>query len=462
MTATFCIDRQWESALHEVPEVRHTAAMLRIVVGSDVITRNEDEWAQTVRDEVRLSAYPLALWLASSWWRLRWEPLPISRSIPSQSWRMAHEMSAAGYGYVWPRMLFASDGECVNVWASASRPESKQVVRYLSSTFDAVLAPTFERAVDEFIEGVLARLDATKVERTTLYDLWMEISGERKEKKLSLQRRLEALLGFDPDECPESILRDLESLIPRAGGSAVDDIAPVCASADPAATLKKVLSMADADGLNGRINLNLPKVGSNTAVVMPSWHRGRELARHTRASLGLNGSPVSDGNLCDVLGLQVERALNVQGTSRPPLSLAIRKNQSKEIKFIVRKRNRPGRRFELARFLCDYLIAGESDRWFPVSDAKTSRQRTQRAFAAEFLCPIQALEEFMSGDFSADMVEEAADHFEVAPAAVQTQLVNNRLLPAEVLSEYGGGVELPYFQNSRYANADNTLGPAPA
>jgi hypothetical protein len=101
--------------LHEAPEVRHTAAMLRIVVGNDVVTRNEDEWAQTVREEVRLSAYPLALWLASSWWRLRWEPLSISRSIPGQSWRMAHEMSAAGYGYVWPRMLFAFDGECVNV-----------------------------------------------------------------------------------------------------------------------------------------------------------------------------------------------------------------------------------------------------------------------------------------------------------------------------------------------------------
>lgn len=445
MMVTFNIHRQWESALHEAPEVRHTAAMLRIVVGDDVVTRNEDEWAQTVRDEVRLSAYPLALWLASSWWRLRWEPLPISGSIPSRSWRMAHEMSAAGYGYIWPRMLFASDGECINVWAGASRPESKHVVRYLTRAFHSVAAQTFERAVDEFIGGVLARLDATKVERTTLYDLWTEISGEREEKQLALQRRFEAMLGFDPDECPESLLRDFENLIPRAGHSAVEDIAPVCASADPAATLKKVLAVADADGLNGCISFVLPGVGSDVEAVMPSWHRGRELARRTRASLGLNGSAVSDSRLCDVLGLPLERALDVQGTPRLPLSLAVRRSRSKDVKFVVRKRNRPGRRFELARFLCDYLIAEETDKWLPVSDAKTSRQRTQRAFAAEFLCPIHALEEFMSGDFSADMVEEAAEHFSVAPAAVQTQLVNNRLLPSEVLSEYGGGVDLPYF-----------------
>ena len=68
----------------------------------------------------------------------------------------------------------------------------------------------------------------------------------------------------------------------------------------------------------------------------------------------------------------------------------------------------------------------------------------------------------MSGDFSPDMVEEAADHFAVARAAVQTQLVNNRLLPAEVLREYGGGVDLPYFQNSRHVDIDNALRPAAA
>jgi hypothetical protein len=40
--------------------------------------------------------------------------------------------------------------------------------------------------------------------------------------------------------------------------------------------------------------------------------------------------------------------------------------------------------------------------------------------------------------------------------------VNNRLLPAEVLREYGGGVDLPYFQNSRHVDIDNALRPAAA
>ncbi len=443
MTSTFAIHRQWESALHESPEVRHTVAALRIEVGKDVITRNEDDWAQTVRDDVRLSAYPLALWLASSWWRLRWEPLP--KAVPDRSWRMAHELSAAGYGYVWPRMVFASDGELVNVWAVPSGPDSRAVVRYLTHSFHAVSVLDFERTVDEFIDGVLARLHAAGVERTALHDLWKEITEERQEESLTVQRRLEALLGFDPDEAPVGLLNAFEDLIPRAGLGAVDEIAPVCASADPAGMLKQVLSAADAEGLKGRIALPRGTLESTMSLPGPGWRKGRELARRLRGSLGLNGGAVRDEVLCGLLGLATDRAMDLEGAARPILAMAIREKAGEELKFVLRKRNRHGRRFELARFLCDYVIAGEADRWLPVSDAKTFRQRTQRAFAAEFLCPIEALEELMAGDFSMDAVEEAAERFEVGPAAVQTQLVNNGLLPSQVLTEYGGGIDLPYF-----------------
>ena len=451
MTSPFAIHRQWESALHESPEVRNTVAALRIVVGRDVITRNEDEWAQTVRDDVRLSAYPLALWLASSWWRLRWEPLP--KAAPERSWRMAHELSAAGYGYVWPRMLFASDGEVVNVWAMPSRPDSRAVVRYLTHSFHAVSALDFERTVDEFINGVLARLDAAGVERTALHDLWREITEERREESLTVQRRLEALLGFDPDESPEGLLDTFEKLIPRAGLSAVEEIAPVCASADPAGMLRQVLSAADAEGLRGRIALPRETLDATVSLAGPGWRRGGELARRLRRSLGLNGGAVPDGVLCGLLGLATDRAMDLEGAVRPVLAMAVREKGARGLKFVLRKRNRHGRRFELARFLCDYVIAGQADGWLPVSDAKTSRQRTQRAFAAEFLCPVEALEEFMAGDFSMDAVEEAAERFEVGPAAVQAQLVNHGLLPTHLLTEYGGGVDLPYFHTPRQVDA---------
>src|SRR4051812_19306255 len=93
---------QWETAEHEAPEVSCTSGLLKIAAGDSIFTRNEDDWSKTVRDEVRVAAYPLALWLATSWWRLRWEPLPYR--TPDNDWRMAHEIAAAAYGFVWPQL----------------------------------------------------------------------------------------------------------------------------------------------------------------------------------------------------------------------------------------------------------------------------------------------------------------------------------------------------------------------
>lgn len=49
----------------------------------------------------------------------------------------------------------------------------------------------------------------------------------------------------------------------------------------------------------------------------------------------------------------------------------------------------------------------------------------QRAFAAELLCPVGSLVDFLEDDFSDEAREEAAERFEVSPFAVTAVLVNN-------------------------------------
>ena len=446
MTRDFALYCAWESALHDSPEVRQTSAMLTIKLGNTVVTRNEDVWSRTVRDEVRLSAYPLALWFAASWWRLRWEPLPMSPT-PNHAWRMAHELAAAGYGYLWPQMLFASDGENVHVWARQSAPDSQAAVRYLLGAYHAIPSSAFEHTLDEFIAHVIARLDAVDIRHTILHDLWNEITQERHDDDLAAYRRLEAMLGFDPDECPEELHQRFASLIPRAGTAAIAELAPVCASADPGAALERVMTFANAEGLEGHIDLSIPTGDSTAAVTTPVWQRGRTLARQARAAVGLNGAAVADKMLCALVNLPMEQALNTADTpmSRSPLSMAIRHGDSRQLKFLLRKRNKPGRRFELARLLGDALMADSHDRWLPATDAKTARQKMQRAFAIEFLCPIQSLTAFLDGDFSSDATEEAAEHFGVSHTAVETHLVNNDLLSPEALRDHDSHFEFPYI-----------------
>ena len=450
MTRDFAIRCHWESALHDAPEVCETSGLLTIMLGKTVVTRNEDVWSRTVRDEVRLSAYPLALWCAASWWRLRWEPLPMSPT-PNHSWRMAHEMAAAGYGYLWPQLFFAFDGESMHVWARQSAPDAQAAVRYLLDAHHAIPGSAFEHTLDEFMAHVIARLDAVDVQRTTLHDLWHEIMEERHDADLAAYRRLEAMLGFDPDECPAELHQKFASLIPRAGAAAITELAPVCASADPGAALERVLAFANAEGLEGRIDLAIPLSDSTAAVPTPAWQRGRALARRVRAAVGLNGVAVTDKLLCELVNLPMERALNTEDTprTRSPLSMAIRHGESRQLKFLLRKRNKPGRRFELARLLGDALMADTNDRWLPVTDAKTARQKMQRAFAIEFLCPIQSLTEFLGDDFSSDATEEAAEHFGVSHTAVETHLVNNGLLSSDVLREHDNYFEFPYVIHPR-------------
>ena len=124
------ISTKWMAAASGEPEVRATAALLEMYVDTISLTRNQDLWAETVRDNVFVSAYPLAMWFASSWWRLNHEPLPTQQ--PSHDWRMVHELGAANHGFVWPRVIFIPDGEAIHVWAGTSMTPD-QSVQYLQA-----------------------------------------------------------------------------------------------------------------------------------------------------------------------------------------------------------------------------------------------------------------------------------------------------------------------------------------
>jgi hypothetical protein len=93
-----------------------------------------------------------------------------------------------------------------------------------------------------------------------------------------------------------------------------------------------------------------------------------------------------------------------------------------------------GRRFELARILGDQIASGLDEHMIPVTRSHTYRQKLQRAFAAELLCPFEALDAFLDGDYSAQGCEDAAQHFKVSEQAVWTLLINNDL-PARLSVE---------------------------
>lgn len=420
----------WFDGHHGPTELAQTTGWLVIEINGRYATRNEDRWAKTVRSGVLVSGYPLALWLASSWWRLRSEVAPVGS--PSISWRMAHELSAGGYGYAWPPIVFVSDGELVEVRCQAVEGDAWAPVSYLANFVERVGTSDFDTASREFIELVLARLDAVGVYNSDLQLLWRDLVSELAVAEASRWRSLEARFGFDPDEAPTPLPSAVEGLIVAAGPSAADEVASACAGDDALAKIDEAKRLAFAYGPTGSIPIPrfVPSADRVDGDASTPWDRGHELARMTRADAGLPGGPISDGRLCEMLGLRID---DLKGrrvpTKRLELGLAVRSEHPNRFTYVFRKARKEARRFEAARFLGDFLVAPSDDRWLPIADTKTARQKFQRAFAAELLMPIQELSGFMGDDFSSARMELAAEEFQTSPLAVRSHLANHFYIP---------------------------------
>ena len=417
------INAKWMAAASGEPEVTATAALVDMYVDNISLTRNQDIWAETVRDNVFVSAYPLAMWFASSWWRLNHEPLPTQQ--PGHDWCMAHELGAANHGFVWPRVIFIPDGEAIYVWAGTSTTPDQSVQYLQGLEVPRMIALTdFQQSVGDFMRSVLARLDAKGLAGSNLAHLWALVQDDLADPEAIRRRKLEAELGFDPEECPEQALNAALQWESKVGDAALSELAPAIAASGASPDLELIGQLASVGGIVGAPNIS-PDSIAHLDHGAP-WERAIHDARALRHKMGNVVGPVSNSSLYDLLGMSSEAAANWSAPAgRSPVAVAIPTN-NRQLRFVPRKRNPAGRRFELARFLGEYLRPPTYEaRWLASTDLSTSRQKYQRAFAAEFLCPIEALISFLDGDFSSYAIEEAVAKFDVSEKTIESLLLNN-------------------------------------
>jgi hypothetical protein len=417
------INAKWMAAASGEAEIMATAALVDMSIDDISLTRNQDTWAETVRDNVFVSAYPLAMWFASSWWRLNHEPLP--QQQPGHDWRMAHELGAANHGFVWPRVIFVPDGEAIHVWAGTSMTPDQSVQYLQALEVPRLITLTgFQQSVERFIHSVLARLDAKGLAGSNLAHLWAILQEDLSEPKAVRRRKLEAELGFDPEECPELALNAALQWESQLGDVALSELAPAIAASGASPDLAVIGRLADADGIIGTPQVSHDSIDHRENGA--PWERAIHDARALRRLMGNISGPIPTRSLHDLLGLNSEAVSNWSApTGRSPVAVAIPTNDH-QLKFVPRRRNPAGQRFELARFLGEYLRSStREERWLASTDLATSRQKYQRAFAAEFLCPIDALTSSLGGDLSSYAIEEAANSFDVSEQTVTSLLLNN-------------------------------------
>ena len=373
-----------------------------------------------------VSGYHLAEWLVWNWWRLRWEPRPSVDLTPPLDWDLSHRMSDVGAGYLWPNITISCDGFQCDLIAERSRESDTSSFYYLGAPTVTVPAAELEEAVDQFITSVLNLLHTNGITGSNLQTLWNDLTIERNDPELARFRRIEALLGFDPDQIDderiETWLKDAHLL----GENALDELAIGAATGMMSA--EQIVDATTAAGFDmnagDALRLNYP-LGMQWGQT-EAWRIGVAAANAVRQQIGIPDQPISDLRLADLAGTSDNVIMSDQHTDS--LSWIFRPAQGSS-RIALRQRRKTGRRFDLARLIGDRLFAESAftptEPLAPATRSYSYRQKAQRAFAAELLSPWEAVRDILNYDYSPENQEHVAEHFEVSPLTVRTLLANN-------------------------------------
>jgi hypothetical protein len=415
------IDFQWLVREHGDALARATLAEITITADGLNVTEIEDKPAKTVRPGVRISAFALAQWFASNWWRLLWEP-----ARNTLSWHMSHKVGAAGEGYLWPDLTFISDGESVLVQGRPSPLTSGQPVRYLNTIDVLVPIHDFADKTHSFVEAVLGRLADMHVDAAGFDELWREVLRERNDPELSAWRKLEAILGYDPGDAPDHIIEQLQDAASEFGASAVEEVA--------AESMKDAFAHINTlwkESRSKSFPLVIPsfdilkqKISGIESSLLP-WQRAEQAARMAREVWALGSGPVSTLTLAEILSISQDSLL-YDFDPNGPMHAGFRNGKPDSFSVFLNRPIPVSRRFALLRLVGDHLTAPQSDRLLPAAPhSKTQRQKFQRTFAQEFLCPYTDLIDYLGSEEPSDGdIEDAARKFDVSELLIQTILVN--------------------------------------
>ncbi len=418
---------------------RSTFGQLSIVANDRLLTAGEDSFQRELRHGPHVAGYPIAEWFAWNWWRHRWEGGCPREECAADQWELAHRMPSIGEGYVWPNVTVQSDGAYVLLTSEATRDPRASVFRYLGAPgLHVVRARDWEAAIDALVDSVVERLENARIRESDLHRVWQDVRRDRVDPETARYRRMEARLGYEPGEVNEGRIRSVLSDAAALGEEAMGEIALDAAGGENRGFLGsgELAEIAEQTGLEVQPGNTFALADANElhpSGDLQAWKLGQRLASAVRSQRGLTGTLVADNDLDELAGAETHstsrRKRNSCGIS---FALDDEKGRSR---ISLRSSRRTSRRFDLARLIGDRLLQSMSDhadeRLYPATRSSSYRQKMQRAFAAELLCPFVAVDDMMEDDYSEERRSKVAAQFQVSPFVIQTQLLNNRRISPE-------------------------------
>jgi len=430
VSLSWSIDVDWESLDTGPTEERACFAAFGIRAHERCLTEGHDKIVNRLRTKPFLSAYHFAEWAAWNWWRLRWEP----RSSANE-WSQSHCMATIGGGYIWPDITFFSDGEQTTLDCRPTEDRPQTPFRYIADFSAAIAASQFEQVLDEFFWTIQERLESEGIQGSNFHEIFQSLHQERSTPELAHRRKIEALLGAEPDEADEDVVVGLLREAEEFSFEVVEEIAANRGSGGKIIFVKQLKEIAEHDGhdIRPRDMARLPaeEVLPLTGQV-PAWKLGINAAAALRKAENLGEDVISDKLLAEMAG--TSEATLAESNKDADFPFAIDENAERG-RVVLRSRWHTGRRFELARLLGDRVVIATTNRLFPATRSYTYRQKMQRAFAAELLSPFQTVEAMLDNDYSPEKQGDVAEHFNVSEMTIRTLLVNNKRIEREGLDD---------------------------
>ena len=386
-------------------------------VGEDE-DQDEDSWLQA-------PPIQLAFWLTDNWWRLRWEPVVSDEVDPD--WRLAHELSAIGGGYIWPQLRIWGEDNRVGL-SCRSDPEGVNfALRFTTDSLVFVPAEQFKRSIDEFLDRAI---DAKSNDREALRAQVSALAEERNDQDVAAWRRIEAKLVYDVDSAPDGLIERLMGYIGSYGYDGVEEAIVAIQGSGSADALDKEIELTKKSNVVCSFHDATAVVGNvDRGGIEPIWKIAERAAKAVRSSLGANEGPLWNTRLAEIFNTSKDHfRARESGTTQHHYGLRLRKGDGNEHAVALSARWPQGRRFELCRTLGDAIWSG-NDALGPMTRAKTGRQKFQRAFAQALLCPFEDLLAYINtAEPSEDDISAAGRHFHVSERVVKTVLVNKGVI----------------------------------
>ena len=396
-------------------------------LGDACLTRLIRRGSNGPDDWLEAPPVPLAFWFIDNWWRMRWEPTP-HRELNAE-WRLAHHLSSVGAGYHWPNVSIWGEGSRVGIAVHADINNLKPSLKFVAQPLlDYVPSPTFEDAIDRFIQDVLEDVgDASD----GLNAEYRQLQSERTEPAVAAWRKLEAMLGFDPDEAPDGLVARLESLSAQYGSGPLQEAALAHQGERAAEVLDNCIQAAKSSN----VLIRSPYPGETIAnpihidreSIQSPCVLGVDAANQVRDWLGVPPGPIPNTRLSEIVGTNVDH-LTTKRRSVCEVPYALRLREENGSRLALRSTWSHARRFELCRSLGD-IIWSRNDSMGPLSAAKSERQKFQRAFAQGLLYPFDDLQAYVNTDEPGeDDIHAAARHFHVSERLIEATLISNHVI----------------------------------